>query len=216
MIEAGIDLLGQSGAGAFARDIVADGWVVDLQVEPGDEFLMDGAEARIDVVYVDRRCIGRLCFPKVSNCSGEESEHPAHSLEIRQSRGLAGEGVKNFRVKWIGPAKRINDLRLQGLGRDRIALGGPQRAVSVHRLGGKILIDGLKQAAAQDQDGLVIFGWVQQSGLAGRHALRLSHLFGQELVLLCIGVLCFAISANCQRVNQNRVRCAFDRLEESR
>ncbi len=66
----------------FAGDVVANGRIVNLQVESGDELLMNGREAWIDVVYVNRRCIGRLCFPKASNGSREQPKHAAHPLEI--------------------------------------------------------------------------------------------------------------------------------------
>ena len=59
-IEACIYLLGQRCAGAFADDVVPDGRIVDLQVQPGHKLLVNRTEARVDVVDVDRGCIGWL------------------------------------------------------------------------------------------------------------------------------------------------------------
>ena len=166
-----------------------------MQVESGHELLVNGAEAGVNVVNVNRGCIRRLIarLPEMAHCAGEEPEHPTHSLEIRQRRCLAGESVENLRVKWIGPAKRFDDLWLHGFVRDRIALGRPQGAIRVDYLGGEILVDGLKEAATQDQDGLVILRGIEERGFSGRNTLRLSHLLCQELVLLGVGILRLAV-----------------------
>ncbi len=76
VIEARIDLFGQGDSGAFTRDVIADGWVVNLQIEPGDELLMDRRKARIDVVDVNCRGIGRLRIPEVADRSGQSRSIP--------------------------------------------------------------------------------------------------------------------------------------------
>jgi hypothetical protein len=81
----------------------------------------------------------------------------------------------------------------------------PQGAIRVH-LPGARLVDLPEQAAAQDLDGFVVLSWVQEGGLAGRDALGLGHLVGNELILVGIGIDAFAVLADGKRVNEGGAR----------
>ncbi len=76
------------------------------------------------------------------------------------------------------------------------------------------IVNAVEEPAAQDLDGFVFFRGVEQRGLAGRDALGLFHLIGDELVFIAIGIGGLAAFADRQRVDHHGVRRAFDRLEQ--
>ncbi len=94
-------------------------------------------------------------------------------------------------------------------------MSGPQSAVVVGDRGAGIRIDALEQAPPQHLDRFVVRGRVEQGRLAGGDALGFGHLVGDEAVLLAVGVRRAAVSlADRQRVDESRVRCVLDRLEQ--
>lgn len=65
------------------------------------------------------------------------------------------------------------------------------------------IVNAVEEPAAQDLDGFVFFRGVEQRGLAGRDALGLFHLIGDELVFIAIGIGGLAAFADRQRVDHH-------------
>ena len=194
--------------------IVGDCRHIGGLAETGNDLLANRFVARVDVVEMDRRRVCRLHLPEVGDRTGQQAQHAPHALEIAEGRGLAGEGCQHLRMQRIARTEGLRALRVRGVPGQRVSMRGPQLLVGVDHRGKRSAVDGLEQAPEQYLDGLVLFGGVEQGGLARGHALRLRHPVADELVLLAVGVGGAAILANRQGVDQRRVRRAFHRLEQ--
>jgi hypothetical protein len=71
-------------------------------------------------------------FPEVAHSSRKEPEHPTYTLKVGQRGHLTCESIEDLWMEGIGAAKRIDDLRLERLARNRISLRGPQGPVCVY------------------------------------------------------------------------------------
>ena len=144
----------------------------------------------------------------------KQPQHAPHALEVAERRRLAGECLQHLRVQRIACPERLGVLGPCRVGCERLAVCCPERAVRFDRGLDARSVDVLEQAPAQHLDGLVLFGRIEQRGLARRHALRFAHLIGDELVLLAVGVARPSVLADRERVDERGVRCAFDGLEQ--
>ena len=114
----------------------------------------------------------------------------------------------------IACPERLGALGPCRVGCERLAVCCPERAVLIDRGLDAQSVDVLEQAPAQHLDGLVLFGRIEQRGLARGHALRFAHLVGDVLVLLAVGVARPSVLADRERVDERGVRCPFHGLEQ--
>ena len=214
----GVDLLRECAPGLrsrrpcrhVSRDRRGEGGLL----EPRHDLLADRLVARVDVVQVDRGGVRGPVLPQVRDGARQQPQHAAHALEVGQRRGLAGQGLQHLGMQGIAREERLRGLGTGGLGGQRFRVRRPQAAVGVHYVPGLRFVDLLEQAPAQDLDRLVLLGRVEQRRLARRHALRLRHPVGDELVLLAVRIGGPPVLADREGVDQRRVRRPLHRLEQ--
>ena len=199
---------------AVTRDVVADCRHVSALLKPRDDLLANRLVSGVDVVHVNCGGVRRPRLPQVRDGAREQPQHAPHALEVAERRRLAGERRQHLRVQRIACPERLGALGPCRVGRERIAVCCPERAVPFDRGLDARSVDALEQAPAQHLDGLVLFGRIEQRGLARGHALRFAHLIGDELILLAVGVARPSVLADREGVDERGVRCAFDSLEQ--
>ena len=210
-----VDLFGQCPLSRpSGGDIVGDGGHESGLPEPGHDLLPDRLVAGIDVMEVNRRRISGPLLPKVGDGTREQPQHPAHSLEVGERGGLAGQRLHDVRVQRVACSELVHRLGPGGLVGKRILLARPQLAVGVDDLGRPGFVDVLEQAPPKHLHGLVLFSRIQERRLACGDALDLGHSVRDELVFRRVGVGRAPVLADGERVDEGRVRRGLDRLEQ--
>ena len=139
--------------------------------------------AGIDVMEVDRRRVRGPLPPKVCDGTREQSQHPAHPLEVGERGGLAGQRLQDVRVQRVACPELVHGLGPGGVAGEGILVASPQLAVGGDDLGRLGVVDMLEQAPPEHLHGLIFFRRIQERRLAGRDALDLRHPVRDELGL---------------------------------
>ena len=166
------------------------------------------------MMKMDRGCVLGFLFPKVGNCARQQPQHPAYPLKITKGRRLSCQGCQNVRVQRITRSKRLGCLGADSMVAKRLSVSSPAVPVGIDDCRNSRFIYGLEQAATEHLNCFIFLSGVQERRFPRGNTLRFRHVVGDKLVLFVEGVGRPPVFANRQRIDENRVGNAFDRLKQ--
>jgi len=161
---------------------------------------------RVEVVEVDGIGVERLGLPEVRDGLGEQAQHSAYALEVRQRRELVGERAHQPGVKRVA-ACELGRVILVELGlRQARCVVTPDASKRGDGSRSTRVIDACKDAAAQHLGDFVFGGGVEEGSLASRHGLGFIKAAGEPGVLFAVGVGALVLLADREREDQGCAR----------